>query len=93
MVSTEPEHSYNSVKGIHSFNPMFTEKPTRGRSRARSTIVVQNDKGITTIPVYNSEKTFNHIVELHSVDTQTEDSATQGLKDFPKYLGREHHRG
>ena len=35
-----------------------------------------------TIPVYNSEKTFNNIIELHSVETQTEDLPTHGLKEF-----------
>ena len=32
--------------------------------------------------MYNFEKTFNHIVELHSVQTQPEDWATHGPKEF-----------
>ena len=86
MISTEPEYSYDSMNGIHSFNPLYTERPARGRSREISTIIVQNEKGVTTIPVYNSEKTFNHIVELHSVETQTEDLATHGLKEFSENI-------
>ena len=82
MISTEPEYSYDSMNDIHSFNPLYTEKPTRGRSRERSTITVQNERGVTTIPVYKSEKTFNNIVELHSVETQTEDLARYGLKEL-----------
>ena len=82
MISTEPEYSYDSMKDIHSFNPIFTEKPTIGMSRERSAIVVQNDRGVTTIPVYNFEKAFNHIVEVHSFETQTEDLATHGLKEL-----------
>ena len=82
MISTEPEYSYDPVKDIHSFNPMCAERPTRGRSRDRSTIVVQNSRGITTIPVYSAEKPHDHIVELHSVETRTEDCATHGLKEL-----------
>ena len=81
-ISTEPEYSYDPMTDIHSFNPMFTEKQTRGRSSESSTIVVQNDRGITAIPVDNSEKTFNHIVELRSVETPMEDLATHGLKEL-----------
>ena len=88
MITAEPEYSYDSTNDIHSFNPIFTEKPTRGRSRERSTIVVQNERGVTTSPVYNSEKTFNRIVELHSIETQTEDLATHGLKELFKKRGR-----
>ena len=82
MLSTEPEYSYDPVKDIHSFNPMYAERPTRGRSREKSTSVVKNSRDITTIPVYNDEKPHNHIVELHSVETQTEDLATHGLKEL-----------
>jgi hypothetical protein len=70
------------VKDIHSFNPMFAERPTRGRSRDKSTIVVKNSKGIKTIHVYSDEKLHDHIVELHSVEMQTEDLATRGLKEL-----------
>ena len=80
MISTEPEYSYDPVKDIHSFNPMYAERLTRGRSRDKSTIVVKNSRGITTIPVYSDEKPHNHSVELHSIETQTEDLATHGLK-------------
>ena len=82
MISTEPEYSYDPVRDIHSFNPMYVERPTRSRSREKSTIVVKNSKGITTIPVYSDEKPHNNIVELHSVETQTEDLATHGLKEL-----------
>ena len=82
MISTELEYSYDPMNDIHFFNPLYTEKPTRGRLRERSTITVQNERGVTTIPVYNSEKTFNKIVELHSVETQTGDLATHGLKHY-----------
>ena len=82
MLSTEPGYSYDPVKDIHSFNLMFAERPTRGRSRDRSTIVVQNSRGITTIPVYCAEKPHDHIVELHSVEAQTEDLATHGLNEL-----------
>ena len=61
---------------------MHADRPTRGRSRDKSTIVVKNSRGITTIPVYSDEKPHNHIVELHSVETQTEDLATHGLKEL-----------
>ena len=58
VIDTEPEYSYDPVADIHSFNPLntFIERPTRGRSREKSTIIVQNARGITTIPVYNSVK-------------------------------------
>ena len=82
MISIEPEYSYDAVKDIHSFNPMYAERPTRGRSRDKSTIVVKISRGITTIPVYSDEKPHDHIVELHSVETQTEDVATHGLKEL-----------
>ena len=77
MISTEPEYSYDPVKDIHSFNPTYAERPTRGRSRDKSTIVVKNSRGITAIAVYSDEKPHNHIVELHSVETQT-----HGLKEL-----------
>ena len=77
MISTEPEYSYDTVKDVHSFNPMFAKRPTRCRSRNRMTIVVQNSRGITTIPVYSDEKPHDHIVELHSVETQTVGLAMQ----------------
>ena len=82
MISNEPEYPFDPVKDIHSFNPMYAERPTRGRSRDKSTNVVKSSRGITTIPVYGDEKPHNHIVELHSVETQTEDSATHGLKEL-----------
>ena len=64
------------------FNPMCAERPTRGRSRDKSTIVVKYNRGITTIAVYSAEKPHDHIVELHSFETQTEDLATHGLKEL-----------
>ena len=69
---------------VHSFNPLntFIERPTRGRSRERSTIIVHNDKGIKTIPVYNSMKGVDNIVELHSVETQTEELSMHGLTEL-----------
>ena len=82
MISTEPKYSYDPVKDINSFNPTFTERLTRGRSRDRLTIVVHNSRGITTISVYSAEKPHDHIVEMHSVETQTEDLATHGLKEL-----------
>ena len=72
MISTELEYSYDPVKDIHSFSPIFIEKPTRGRPRGRSPIIVQNSRGITTIPMYSAETPHDHIVELHSVETQTD---------------------
>ena len=68
------------MNDIHSFNPPYIERPTRGRPREKSTVIVRDEKGITTIPVFNSEKTVNHIVELHSVETQTQVLVTHGLK-------------
>ena len=82
MISTEPKHSYDPMSDIHSFNPPFIERPTRGRSREKSTIIGRNEKGITTIPMHNSEKAFNQIVELHSVEAQRDDLATHGLKEL-----------
>ena len=82
MISTEPEYPYDPLKDIHFFNPMLTERPAMGRSRDRSTLVVQNSRGITTIPVYSAEKPHNHIVDLHSVETQTEDLATHCSKEL-----------
>ena len=74
MISTEPEYTYDPVADVHSFNHLntFTARPTRGRSRENSTIIVQNARGITTIPVYNSVKGVDYIVELHTFETQTE---------------------
>ena len=40
MISTELEYSYDPVKDIHFFNTMHADRPTRGRSRDKSTIVV-----------------------------------------------------
>ena len=90
MISTELGYSYDSMNDIHSFNPLYTEKPTRGRPRERSTIIVQNERGVTTILVYKSEKTFNNIVELHSVETQTGfgDAWIEGV--CRGYRGQEH---
>ena len=84
MIDTEPEYSYDPVADVHSFNPlnMFIERPTRGRSRERSTIIIQNEKGITTIPVYNSVKGVDNILELHSVETQTEGLSMHGLTEL-----------
>ena len=82
MISTEPEYSYESMNDIHSFNPLYTERPTRGRPRDTSTIIVQNEKGVTTIPVYNSEKTSRPIVGLHSAERQAEDLAMHGLNEL-----------
>ena len=82
MASTKPEYSYDPVKDIHSFKPTYVERPTRGRSRDKSTIVGKNSRGITTIPLHGDEKPHDHIVELHSVETQTEDLAMHGLKEL-----------
>ena len=82
MISTESEYSYDAEKDIHSFNPTYVESPTSGRSRDKSTIVVKNTRSSTTIPVYSDEKLHNHIVELHSDETQTDDLATHGLKEL-----------
>ena len=74
VIDTEPECSYDPVADVHAFNPLntFIERPTRRRSRERSTIIVQKEKGIMTIPIYGSVKGVDNIVELHSVETQTE---------------------
>ena len=82
MISIEPEYSYDPESDIHSFNPTYVERATRGRSRDKSTIVVKNNRGITTIPVYGDEEPHDHIVELHSVKTQTEDVAAHRLKEL-----------
>ena len=84
VINTEPECSYDPVADVHSFNPlnMFIERPTRGRPRAKSTIIVRNEKGITTIPVYSAVKSVDNIVELHSVGTQTEELSVHGLAEL-----------
>ena len=84
MISTEPEYTYDPVADFHSFNYQntFIERPTRGRSRAKSTIIFQNARGITAIPVYNSVKGVDNIVELHNVETQTEELSAHGLSEL-----------
>ena len=46
------------------------------------TIIAQNEKGITTIPVYDSVKGVDNIVEFHSVETQTEELSMHGLTEL-----------
>ena len=40
MISTELEYSYDSMNDIPSFNPLYTEKSTRGMSRERTMMIV-----------------------------------------------------
>ena len=84
VINTEPENSYDPVGDMHSFKPqnMFIETPTRGRSREKSNIIVRNEKGITTISVYGSVKGTENIVEVHSVETQTEELLVYGLAEL-----------
>ena len=73
VIDTEPEHSYDPVADMHSFNPLntFIERPKGGRSTERSTVIMRNENGITTFPVYNSVKGVDNIVELINAETQT----------------------
>ena len=97
VIDTELEYSYAPVADIHSFNPLntFIERPTGGKSREKSTIIVQIARGITRIPVYNSVKGVDNIVELHSVETQTEELSVHGLTELidREYRRWRRHRG
>ena len=84
VINTELEYSYAPVADVHSFNSLntFIERPKRGRSTERSTIIMRNEKGITTFPVYNPVKGVDNIVELHNAETQTEELLMHGLTEL-----------
>ena len=49
-------------------------------------LVIQNEFGITTIPLRNTETISKDIVELHNIGTQTESLAAHGLQKAQEVL-------
>ena len=69
VIDTEHEDLYDSVADMHSFNPLntFIERPKRGRSTERSTVIMRNENG------------RDSIVKLINVETQTEELSIHGV--------------
>ena len=79
MINTDSEYSHGPEIDVQLFNPTRSEEAVENLGR-KSTLIMQNANGITTIPIYNVEKTSANIVGMINAETQTEIYEYHGLQ-------------